>query len=82
MNKNWVTFSWSNDTERFDPIREFFDKHGCVVSHRHMDGFIRGFLAHSGISVDKPAIFHEGSYIGDYDDLQTYWSKQKGENNE
>ena len=74
MNKNWVTFSWSADTERFDPIREFLENHGCSVSHRHMDGFIRGFLTASGIQTDKPAIFHEGSYIGDYDGLVKYWN--------
>ena len=77
MQNNWVTFSWSADTERFDPIREFLEKHGCNVSHRHMDGFIRGFLIASGISTDRPAIFHNGSYVGDYNDLQTYWSKHK-----
>ena len=74
MNKNWVTFSWSADTDRFDPIREFLEKHGCSVSHRHMDGFIRGFLIASGIPTDKPAIFHEGSYVGDYDGLVSYWN--------
>jgi hypothetical protein len=74
MNKNWVTFSWSADTERFDPIREFLEKHGCSVSHRHMDGFIRGFLIASGIQTDKPAVFHNGSYIGGYDELVRYWN--------
>ena len=39
-----------------------------------MDGFIRGFLIASGIPTDKPAIFHEGSYVGDYDGLVRYWN--------
>ena len=73
MNKNWVTCSWSNDTERFDPIRKFLEENGCSVSHRHMDGFIRGFLTASGIPIDKPAIFHEGNYIGDYEDMVRYY---------
>lgn len=74
MKNNWVTFSWSNDTERFDPIRKFLEENGCSVSHRHMDGFIRGFLSASGIAIDKPAIFHHGSYIGnDLEALVKYY---------
>ena len=80
MENNWVTFSWSNDTEGFNPIREFFDKHGYKVTHRHMDGSTRGFLTASGIPVDKPAVFHNGSYVGDYKDLVSYCTnKKKGE---
>lgn len=73
MNKNWVTFSWSGDAERFDPIRKFLEENGCSVSHRHMDGFIRGFLIASGIPTDKPAVFHEGSYVGDYEGMVKYY---------